>query len=358
MNSKFTSFLFASLLLVAIVKCQLAKRGKEIDSIDLLHKFWELKFAIKPWIARPGWTSLVHATGVGNKGIFGARIPGVFFKPGTTILHICGPISYPRTADCYDLNNPLELNEWRTLIIRQIPGFTENRFEISLNEIPVGLGKKAPVTQRSQQRSQQQSILYPEILLVSHRFRNYITTFQNVTVYEANPWQPQAFYQLSEYKFTSGMAEFNHFEEVKKLYPLWRMRLNVFMYKDKLSTTTNLIHVGYNKLKLNILANSYTLEVCIWAPSMVCFNKDLHWNAFSLIEVVHYPTALNARKYVVKVNEQIIKEQEYQSTDGIKEPVLVFASNPDKVPYAIIENYEMDTGMKHLFKIKDYQLRI
>ena len=66
-----------------------------------------------------------------------------------------------------------------------------------------------------------------------------------------------------------------------------------------------------------------------------------------MIEVVHYPTTLNARKYVVKVNGETIKEQEYPSTGGVKSNILVTASNPDNVPASIIENYEMDSGMSH-----------
>ena len=209
--------------MIEITNCQLATKGKVIENVNVPHKFWELRFAIKPWASRAGWGSLVHGTAVGNKDIIGARIPGVFFRPGTTILHICGPYIYPYTAGCIDLNDsPLPLNAWRTLIIRQIPGFTENRFEISFRDII--LGKNTPSN-----APKQQSFSYPEILKVSHRFKNYLTTFQDVTVYEANPWLPQPLYQLSDYHFTSGMTDFNRFEEIKNLYTLWRIRLNVFL---------------------------------------------------------------------------------------------------------------------------------
>ena len=329
--------------MAAIASSQISNivtRGNEIGSIKHLHKFWVLKFGIKPWTARPGWTSLVHATAVGNNDVFGARIPGVFFKPGTTILHICGPFTFPYTAGCIDLpQERLQLHEWRTLIIRQIPGFTENRFEISFVPTVVGLGEGA-----AGRASQPE----PERLVVSKRFTNYMSTFHNVTVYEANPWQPPAFYEIGDYKFDSGMVEFNRFDEIPELYPLWKLRLNVFVYGDTKSTTTNLINVGYNRLRINFLPNSYTLQVCIWAPTLLCFTKNLQRNKFSLIEVVHYPTAaLNGRRYVVKVDEMVIKEHDYQSTVGVKNTVLVFASNPDKVPDAIIENYELETGKIH-----------
>ena len=88
------NFAFVSLLMIEITNCQLATKGKVIENVNVLHKFWELRFAINPRASRAGWTSLVHATAVGNKDIIGARIPGVFFRPGTTILHICGPYIY------------------------------------------------------------------------------------------------------------------------------------------------------------------------------------------------------------------------------------------------------------------------
>jgi len=100
----------------------------------------------------------------------------MFFETMSTNLHVCGPLSFPRSADCVTLrDHPLTINKETLVEIQQIPGFNKNSFVVKLDGV--------------------------------ERWRahpNYATTFHNVKVYEANPWQPASNVDFKDYRFDSG----------------------------------------------------------------------------------------------------------------------------------------------------------
>ena len=99
----------------------------------------------------------------------------------------------------------------------------------------------------------------PERLIESRKFTGYMTTFHNVTVYEANPWQKAAFVELDpiSYKFRSGLSDYNRFDDIEEIHPFWRLRINVFMYTIQ-TTPLNLVTIidqHGTRARINLVPN-------------------------------------------------------------------------------------------------------
>ena len=59
----------------------------------VLGKSWTVRFEIKPFRTRPGWSNVLHATTGGNNGVYGYRTPGVWMISNTRRLHICSAVN-------------------------------------------------------------------------------------------------------------------------------------------------------------------------------------------------------------------------------------------------------------------------
>ena len=113
-------------------------RNKKIREFKYLHKLWTMEFDIIPRGLRPGWTNIILATNSGNEHSSGARIPAVFFKDMSTILHICAPEIFPHEYMCHNFDaHPLKLNKRSKIRIQFIPGFPgygqQNQYRIYIN---------------------------------------------------------------------------------------------------------------------------------------------------------------------------------------------------------------------------------
>ena len=210
----------------------------------------------------------------------------------TPILHICAPTNYPGPYQCFDLNsNPLDVGPGTgtQLTLRMIPGFLNNRFEIWVNEPILGIttGRKRRELNGGAGRKHRAVPELRQILLKSHKFRHYLGTFHNVKVYRKTPWDKPSAAIVNGYKFKSDLDDYNQYELVKKLYPLYRVRLNVRMTGATKPGVTNLMHVG-DQITMNIPPNSRKLEICLNANGQVCVTTDrddLSWKRDTEIEV-------------------------------------------------------------------------
>ena len=84
-------------------------RGKVFAEGLVMLADYTLQFQIKPTSTRKGWASIVHYT----TGTDGSRVPGIWFFPGTTKLHVVvGPNNHNLNPD-----HLLPLNQWSTVSI-------------------------------------------------------------------------------------------------------------------------------------------------------------------------------------------------------------------------------------------------
>ena len=82
-------------------------------TILFLHYVWELSVEIYPIASVTGWSNILHATIGNNYGRYGDRTPAVWFRSGTTKLHICAPIN-GNPNYCFD-SESLDLGRVRTI---------------------------------------------------------------------------------------------------------------------------------------------------------------------------------------------------------------------------------------------------
>ena len=54
---------------------------------------WTVKFKIYPYGYQHKWSSVLHATTGGNRGVYGYRVPAIFFRPGSHRPYICNAFS-------------------------------------------------------------------------------------------------------------------------------------------------------------------------------------------------------------------------------------------------------------------------
>ena len=97
---------------------------------------WRVVFHIQPFDIVHGWGSVLHATIGGNIGKYGDRIPGVWFLPGKTQLHICSAVNGNKNY-CKN-TKPLPLNKFSTVVIQQIqkaPFGNHYYYQIIINNI-------------------------------------------------------------------------------------------------------------------------------------------------------------------------------------------------------------------------------
>ena len=54
---------------------------------------WTVKFEIYPYGYQRKWSSVLHATTGGNRGVYGYRVPAIFFRPRSFRPYICNAFS-------------------------------------------------------------------------------------------------------------------------------------------------------------------------------------------------------------------------------------------------------------------------
>ena len=216
------------------------EKGKILETIPNLHKLYKVSVKIIPRGVKPGWTGALQAT-IGRTGTYGQRCPAMFFEDMSTKLHVCGAMYYPDPFGCITLSDhPLPLNKETLVEVQQIPGFSQNNFIVKLDGV--------------------------------ERWRthpNYVTTFHNVNIYEANPWQSAANVDLKDYRFDSGVTKGHLVEQFDDLEAFYTMQLKVLLY-DTSPTLTNILHASFHSNgqqfgdripMLNIKPGSTVLEV-------------------------------------------------------------------------------------------------
>ena len=106
--------------------------------METLPRGWTVSIQINPHSKSTGFTTIVHATKGGNYG-YGGRIPGIWFKPGTTQLLICTQIDKNDNA-CHT-SNPLQVGKFSTLEVAHQQDTQINAkhyiFTIKLNGIKI-----------------------------------------------------------------------------------------------------------------------------------------------------------------------------------------------------------------------------
>lgn len=140
--------------------------------IPFQERAWSLSFSVLPLEKISGWASLIHLTTGGNIGQYGYRTPGVWFKPGTTALHICAPVNNKHNH-CFNTHHlPLDVFTEVTIIQKSLDHGYTYWFYIFVNHKKVYAIKN--------QNAQ---------------------IFRNVKVYCGDPWYSPAFAVVREVKF-------------------------------------------------------------------------------------------------------------------------------------------------------------
>ena len=98
-------------------ECML-KRNQLLDIISKRPKAYIITFDIKPLSIIPTWSSILHFSVGGNRGNFGDRAPGVWFKKNSTLLYICSDF-YTAPNKCSTAREPLPLDEFSHVEIKQ-----------------------------------------------------------------------------------------------------------------------------------------------------------------------------------------------------------------------------------------------
>ena len=95
-------------------------------SISRLSRGWSVYIKITPYGIRKGWSNIMHATIGGNNRNYGDRIPGIWFRPGSTRLHICSAVNGNKNK-CYE-SSPLPLRKEATVVVRQIQSWKDFKY--------------------------------------------------------------------------------------------------------------------------------------------------------------------------------------------------------------------------------------
>ena len=101
-------------------------------------KAWRVVFKVKPLGKRNGWGNIIHSSAFGKSNKkYGDRIPGVWFKPNTTRLHICSAVNKKKNH-CFTSKKNLPMNKFTRVVIQQV-AMKDGRFkyQITINKIVV-----------------------------------------------------------------------------------------------------------------------------------------------------------------------------------------------------------------------------
>lgn len=79
------------------------------------------------------WSSILHATTGGDNAVYGDRTPGIWFRPGSTRLHICSAVNGKENY-CYD-SRPLPMKRYSKVEVIQFQVGKSNKylFRIRIN---------------------------------------------------------------------------------------------------------------------------------------------------------------------------------------------------------------------------------
>ena len=135
-------------------------KGKLIAVVPKLDKEFIVSFDVKPYSFAPEWRSVIHFTTGSNIGLYGDRVPGVWFHlSGNGGLHIAAPIN--GNGNQYFDTQPLAVMQWTNVEISQRLEESVYVYAIKLNGVKVF----------SEQNLQAKS-------------------FENVKVFASDPWYP------------------------------------------------------------------------------------------------------------------------------------------------------------------------
>ena len=136
---------------------------------------WSVTLDIKPLGFVSDWASIVHFTIGDNMGKPGDRIPGLWFWPGTTKLHVTSYLSGKSNHyDSIDKTRAVEMNKWSTIKMQQIKDGSTYKLEYFLNsELISSVPNRTPMA------------------------------FDNVAVYAADPWYKAANAKIRRLRYNS-----------------------------------------------------------------------------------------------------------------------------------------------------------
>ena len=192
-------------------------RNNPVTSISTLHPVWEVSVDIFPTGITPGWSNILQLSiGDHNKN-YGDRVPGIWFRPDTTNLHICGPVDGNRNY-YYDSKFPLPLNQWSTVKIYQTES-TDGKFQYIIN-------------------------ICDRIVHTVHN--TWPQVFSDVKVYASNPWDTPAAANITNLKISSfpanyGFAANTLIGNVEEFYPEWKLSMDIYP-TGTVSDWTNIFH--------------------------------------------------------------------------------------------------------------------
>lgn len=95
------------------------QKGHLIDEIHTLGQTWQFVIRVTPLSnAHTSWVNILHATIGEDNANYGDRTPAIFFKPQSTVVHICSAVNGNRNF-CIDSPTPLPLNVVTQIVVRQ-----------------------------------------------------------------------------------------------------------------------------------------------------------------------------------------------------------------------------------------------
>lgn len=135
---------------------------------------WGISFNIFPVNLVHGLSNILHATIGRDVGRIGYRIPAIWFRSGTTRLHICSAVSGGQNY-CYNSFRDLPLFKQSFVIVQQIKTSRPRwyRYQIIVNGIRV----KSVINTKAE-------------------------IFSNVKYYTSDPWYTPAKAVLTNFKLT------------------------------------------------------------------------------------------------------------------------------------------------------------
>ena len=301
------------------------------DTVDELYPEWILSMEIYPTSAVSDWTNIFHATIGDNDRKYGDRTPSIWFIGGGTRLHICMAISGDKSK-CYD-SSPLPIYAWSKLTISQSEESDSHFvYRIEINNAEVYSVRNT----------------WPKL-------------FNNVTVYNSDPWYKPAAAKLANvtfHSFPNSTRYSNHLvDTIPILYPEFEISANIFPLGE-LSGMSNIFHLstGDDVAKYGdrtpgvwFHSGSTKLHICgavknkkDYCPSHGSTGK-LPVNEWSQIRVTQNIQSDGSFLYAIWVNDKMVHSVTNNWPQEFKN-VKVYNSDPWYQPaYAKVENIIIHT---------------
>ena len=117
-NASFCNINVSFHVCLVILGPRIPRKNHYFTTIRTLPRGWRVWVEIMPLGTQKGWSNILHATIGGNLRRYGDRTPGIWFRPGSTKLHICSPVNGNKNF-CFDTRRSLPLNKYTKVAVMQ-----------------------------------------------------------------------------------------------------------------------------------------------------------------------------------------------------------------------------------------------